>query len=86
MLSDKGVRSFYKNKQKKKTGWLSKIPKAWYVVFQSLILAALWTYFEDYDTREEYKSIFVSITVSMLAWKLGFEHIVLFIRERFVKQ
>jgi hypothetical protein len=52
--------------------FLNKVPRAWYVVLQSLILATLWAYFFRMSTREEFAGLFFSISLSMIAYKLGF--------------
>lgn len=71
-----GKKSFKKTKVTKAKLFLRRIPGAYFVLLQSIILAIIWAFLFRYTTREQTAELFFSITLSMIIWKLGVEKLI----------
>lgn len=69
-----GKRSKNPKKMFKFELFLNKIPRTGYVIIQSIILAIFWEQLFGISSTNVnvYGELFVSITISMVIWKLGF--------------
>ena len=63
--------------------FLGRVPKAFWVILQSVVLAIFWEKFVKLplplvsEGANDFGALFVSITLSMIIWKLGFHKLLL---------
>ena len=60
----------------KKATFLQKIPKGYFVIFQSLVLAIVWAYLSNFTERSQFRELFIAITFAMIIYKLGIETVI----------
>lgn len=64
------------NNKVKKVTIFKWVPKGYFVIFQSLVLAIVWAYLSNFTEREQFKALFIAITFAMIIYKLGIETVV----------
>lgn len=59
-----------KGRVKIRARWF-RIPTAYWVIAKGVVLAMIWAYLFNYNTKEQFAELFISIIIGMVCWKLG---------------
>lgn len=72
----------------KKAGWLtflSKIPKAVRTLILGIVLAWIFAWLFDLKTKEQFSSLFFSIIIAMVIWKIGIDKMFKWLAQKWLK-